>query len=337
MDTDVLDEFTTILNEVLAESAGELTWEALEGIGWPDLLSEDPVAAIQVLFAGQARYLIVTPALEALTLAALGVDATPAEAGVLFDASPPRDTTGSLLPAGRAGERIQVTGTVARGPLAGVPDRFVAVVTTERGDVTAFVEGLSDYLAAAPLAGLAPETGWRRVEGAEVTIVDAIDAGDSAQEGIAYARQLVHLAVAHELASIAETALGMASDHVRSREQFGRPLGAFQAVKHRLAQSAVESAAAATTLAVADASIGSNDDPSVLVARIQASVAATECLSHAQQVFGGMGYSWELPLHRYVRRAFLLETIDGPLASLERQLGRHLLDMHPVPRLAVFG
>jgi hypothetical protein len=332
MDADVIDEFRTILEEMLADSDGELTWETLSEIGWPDLLSEDPIAAIGVLIPGQARNLVVTPALEAIALSQWGIESGPDEVGVLFSALPAR-----AAGAARVGEVVTVSAVVARGPLAGIPSRFAAVADSADGEVVAIIEGISDAVEAAPPSSLAPETGWRRVE-ATGTIAEIVAAGAAAAETVSRGRRLVGFAIATELAAVADVALEMASDHAKSRVQFDRPLGAFQAVKHRLAQSAVETAATATSLRIAEESFGTEgDDLPVLVARIQAGVAATESLSHATQLFGGMGYSWELPLHRYVRRAFLLDTLDGPLSSLERTLGERVLERHPLPRLAVFG
>jgi hypothetical protein len=332
MDADVIDEFRTVLEEMLVDSDGELTWETLSEIGWPDLLAEDPTAAIRVLVPGQARHLVVTPALEAIALSQWGMESGPDEVGVLFCAVPAK-IDGPLA----AGAAVTVSGVVARGPLADVPSRFAVVVDSADGEAVAIVEGISDAVAAAPASRLAPETGWRHVR-ATGTIVEIPVSGETAPGVIARSRRLVGFTVATELATVADVALEMATDHTKSREQFGRPLGAFQAVKHRLAQSAVETAATATSLQIAEESFGGEgDDLPVLVARIQAGVAATESLSHATQLFGGMGYSWELPLHQYVRRAFLLDTLDGPLSSLERVLGERVLERHPLPRLPVFG
>jgi alkylation response protein AidB-like acyl-CoA dehydrogenase len=54
---------------------------------------------------------------------------------------------------------------------------------------------------------------------------------------------------------------------------------------------------------------------------------------HAQQVCGGIGFTWEHGLHRSVRRAYVLDSILGPSTALQEEVGRRLVDTHRVPRL----
>jgi alkylation response protein AidB-like acyl-CoA dehydrogenase len=101
-------------------------------------------------------------------------------------------------------------------------------------------------------------------------------------------------------------ALDATVGHVRQRHQFGRPIGSFQAVRHRLADLLVELEAARSASAYATACVVSaaGELP------VAASAAATVCsaaFQHAAaeyvQLHGGIGFTWEHPAHRYVRRA----------------------------------
>jgi alkylation response protein AidB-like acyl-CoA dehydrogenase len=112
--------------------------------------------------------------------------------------------------------------------------------------------------------------------------------------------------LAAEQTGIAQRALEMATDYAKTREQFGKPIGSFQAVKHKLAsvQLELEAAISAEMFALWTA----DHDPDNLdeVARIAAytcSEAAMLACSENIQVHGGIGATWEHPAHRYLRRA----------------------------------
>jgi acyl-CoA dehydrogenase len=102
--------------------------------------------------------------------------------------------------------------------------------------------------------------------------------------------------------------------YVGQRRQFGRPIGSFQAVKHRLAALLVEYEAARSAAAYAIACVAS-ESPELPVA---AAAAATVCtgayrlaVAEYVQLHGGTGFTWEHPAHRYVRRARADEVLFG--------------------------
>jgi alkylation response protein AidB-like acyl-CoA dehydrogenase len=102
--------------------------------------------------------------------------------------------------------------------------------------------------------------------------------------------------------------------YVRQRHQFDRPIGSFQAVKHRLADLLVELEAARSAAAYATACVVTAAED----LRIAASAAATVCSGAFQraaaeyvQLHGGIGFTWEHPAHRYVRRARASEVLFG--------------------------
>jgi len=112
-------------------------------------------------------------------------------------------------------------------------------------------------------------------------------------------------------AACVERATGYALD----REQFGRPIGSFQAVKHLLADLAVR---AEVARAAVDAAACTLDDPetgdaprAVSGARLLAGEAALANAKGALQVYGGMGFTWEVDVHLYLKRAWVLNTAFG--------------------------
>jgi hypothetical protein len=112
--------------------------------------------------------------------------------------------------------------------------------------------------------------------------------------------------LASEQLGLAEWCLDAAVDFTRTRYQFGRPIGSFQALKHRMADVWAEvTSARAVARAAADALATGDDDAPVLVAVAGAHCsevavhAAEECL----QLHGGIGMTWEHPVHLYLARA----------------------------------
>jgi len=108
--------------------------------------------------------------------------------------------------------------------------------------------------------------------------------------------------------------LDMVLEHVRTRHQFGVPIGSFQAVKHKAADMhvAVERARA---LAYFAALTIAADDPRRALAASMAKAAAGECQSlvfrHGYQLFGAMGYTWENDLQFALKRAKAGELMLG--------------------------
>ncbi len=123
--------------------------------------------------------------------------------------------------------------------------------------------------------------------------------------------------------------LDMASAYVRERNQFGRPVGSYQAVKHHLASVAVK-LEFARPVVYAAATCAAGTDPGSLAAASHAKLAATEAADLAArtaiQVHGAMGYSWELDLHFYMKRAWALAGAWGDRSFHARRLQRLLIE-----------
>lgn len=108
------------------------------------------------------------------------------------------------------------------------------------------------------------------------------------------------------LAGIAEAARDASTVHAKTREQFGRPIGVNQAIKHRCADMAVQSEAATAQVLYSAAAIEAEQTDAsfqAVVAHLIASRAAVENAHSTVQVHGGMGYTWEHDSHLFVKRA----------------------------------
>jgi alkylation response protein AidB-like acyl-CoA dehydrogenase len=126
--------------------------------------------------------------------------------------------------------------------------------------------------------------------------------------------------------------IALACDHVTHRQQFGRPIGSFQAVKHRLADATVAVVAAESAL---DEAWATDDDFSAMLAKALAGRAVRSAAKESQQVLGAMGFTWDHPLHRYIRRSMVLDAILGSAPALAVTVGDELLARREAPRVGV--
>ncbi len=113
---------------------------------------------------------------------------------------------------------------------------------------------------------------------------------------------------------VAERMLTISVEYAKERHQFGKPIGSYQAIKHHLASVAVklEFARAAVYAAVAHVQdLGARSLAAVSQAKLAATDAADLAARTAIQVHGAMGYSWEVDLHFYMKRAWALSGCLG--------------------------
>ncbi len=136
-------------------------------------------------------------------------------------------------------------------------------------------------------------------------------------------------ALALEACGVGARALELAVGQAREREQFGRPIGAYQAVSHPLATTAVE-LELGRSLAWWAAWCVDVDDPqarlAVAAAKSHCAEAAVAACERAIQVHGGVGFTWEHVLHRLYRRALWIQAWEAPGPRLRAEVAAHLLD-----------
>ncbi|MFF0594200.1 acyl-CoA dehydrogenase family protein [Streptomyces antibioticus] len=130
------------------------------------------------------------------------------------------------------------------------------------------------------------------------------------------------LLTAAEQLGTATRACELAVEHARTREQFGRPIGAFQAVQHLCADllARVETARAALYAAAVTA-----DPADIAAARLLADEAAVRGARDCLQVHGGMGFTWEADVHLLLKRAWVRARRAGGGSDAEELLARELL------------
>jgi alkylation response protein AidB-like acyl-CoA dehydrogenase len=138
-----------------------------------------------------------------------------------------------------------------------------------------------------------------------------------------YDRALVALAC--EQVGGAAAVLAATVDYLKVRQQFGRPIGSFQAIKHRCADMLVELESARSAAAYASAAItaGAEDaSAAASIAKTYCSTAYYHIAAESIQMHGGIGFTWEHPAHLYFKRAKSAEVLFGsPSQHRERIAG----------------
>ena len=121
-------------------------------------------------------------------------------------------------------------------------------------------------------------------------------------------------ALACEAVGVAQRALELGVEYANGRRQFGRPIGVYQAVSHKLADTYVETELARSLAYWAAWSVAQHDEQAPLAAaaaKAYAAEAAVAACERAIQVHGGIGFTWEHELHRYYKRAQWIESFWG--------------------------
>ena len=206
-----------------------------------------------------------------------------------------------------SGDAVACVAWDPAAPVPYAPSADVAVVLAADG---VYAMELAERPPRQPAMDLTRELGWlefdparaRRIGGAEAR-TRLLDRGATF--------------TAADLLGSASRALDLAVEHAKDRVQFGRPIGSFQAVKHRCADMLVDVEGMRSTVYWAAWCIGAGDAE----AHVAASTAKTWCsdaskrvMSSALQVHGGIGFTWEHDLHFFMKRAQLDQLTFGDAA-----------------------
>ena len=296
-------------------------WDAMVEQGWPAVaLSEADgglglgEVEIAVLLEELGRH--AAPAPFASTVLALGalVDAAAVElAGRLLEGG-----VGCVAWSRRAdavvaeSDGASTTLTGRADPVPYAPSATIAVVVgveRDAGEPALFAVDLDEHgrPPREPAMDLTREVGWLVLDG-----TPALRLGG--QEAVMALVDRGSTFASAEMLGGAGRALELAVDYAKDRVQFGRPIGSFQAVKHRCADMLVDVEGMRSTAYWAAWCIGAGDpDASVAAstAKIWCSDASKRVMASALQVHGGIGFTWEHDLHLFLKRAQLDQLTFG--------------------------
>jgi len=241
----------------------------------------------------------------------------------------------ALLEAGASWDPAAVAMTATDGKLSGekmfVPDAGVAdvmvVVARDRGELAlCAVDGKSTKKSAMPAMDLT-----RRLYKVafDKTPGELLCRGNSAHKALDHALDTAIIALCAEMTGGMQRTMEIAVEYAKTRKQFGKPIGQYQAVQHQCADMLLwtESSRSATYYAAYALTEGIKDArAAVSVAKTYASDACREVGNRGVQVQGGMGFTWENDTHLYYRRAKASEIEFGDATFHRERIAKLVVD-----------
>jgi alkylation response protein AidB-like acyl-CoA dehydrogenase len=230
----------------------------------------------------------------------------------------------SGLTATRHGDGLVIRGEVRAVPAAAQASVLVLPVSIESGEEWVVID--AERLEIEPVRSVDP---LRPIAHVRANAVEVGDDSVLASLSRPLARALITTALSAEAIGVARWATDTAAAYAKIREQFGRPIGQFQAIKHKCAgmiaeteraTAAVWDAARAIDEHLDDADSGSAFEFAAAVAATLAPVAAQHCAQDCIQVHGGIGFTWEHDTNVYYRRAIVLAASFGRAADHPQQV-----------------
>ena len=245
------------------------------------------------------------------------------------------DAEGITLTATRSGGGWKLDGTKLFVPGAGVAD-FLVVPARTRGDGE---EGITLFLVRAETAGVSTRPlktldmthKWYEVKfnGAEVGDADVMGDVDNGWGPLKRALEWGTAALCAEMVGGAQTVLETSVEYAKTRQQFGKPIGIYQAVSHKLSNMLLEvESAKSVTYYAAWAVEADAPDRSLAcsIAKAYTSDAYRHATADGIQVHGGIGFTWEHDMHLFFKRAKASEvTLGDP--TFHRELVAQALDL----------
>jgi alkylation response protein AidB-like acyl-CoA dehydrogenase len=267
-------------------------WKKLCGLGWPGIFIEEQ-------YGGQGLGVVeLIILMEELGYALAPVPfLSNAAAGLIVQSAGSEEQKQRWLPGIASGE-LRASAGLVRG------DEAKLVLDGDGADVIVLCGGDWHHVVERSAADVEPVTTMDSTR--RYARVRANGAGDALEGDHGPGMSAALLAVSAELTGVAQRAMEMAVEYARDRKQFGRPIGAYQAVSHRCAQMLLETEGARSATYwgawTADA------EPATLalaasMAKAYASDAGWRVCSSSLQVHGGIGFTWEHDLHFFLKRA----------------------------------
>jgi len=307
-------------------------WKTVVDLGWTELASPDsddygPVELALVLEECGAAIapipLLSSVGLAAGALRGTGLDAVLTDIAGGVVATLAVHGAGSRLP----GAPMTLSQGRLRGRAAAVlnlsrAELIVTLARSDDGDILAAVASCGSGVTVLPTAGSIDPA--QPVSDVEVDVEPLA----TARVDLESALTAPLLATAADLVGVAGAALTRSVEHAKSRHQFGKPIGAFQGVKHALADNYVGLERARSLTYAAAARLADPATPpadawtAAALAKAAAGDAATNCARTAVQVHGALGQTWEHDAHLYVRHAWQGAAMLGDSRALYHEVGR---------------
>ena len=228
----------------------------------------------------------------------------------------------------RHGDGWRLDGTVHHVLDGALADLVLVVADTDEGPSVFAAEGPLPGLVRSPMTTLDGTRSQARLDFHDVPATAAGVLGAAAPTVEAVLTPAAVLLAAEQVGG-AQYCLDTAVAYARTRTQFGRAIGSYQAIKHKCVDMylEIESARAAVYYAASCLTVNSADaEPAASIAKTLASAAFDRASADSIQIHGGIGFTWEHPAHLYFRRAISTRALFGDPRRHHEVVAASLLD-----------
>jgi 3-oxochol-4-en-24-oyl-CoA dehydrogenase len=318
------------------EELDRKAWRAMQEVGWLSALVPEQhgglglgVVELYVLLEQIGRHVVMAPLLESAAVSRVLGQAGSRVAGDALQSMlsgerlivPALEADGwnfrrksSALDARQNGNRLQVSGVIAGVPFAPSANNFLAAVQNSSELLLCLVpssaEGCHVVSKRTVDGASASELHFKDTPVDETQIVAR---GATAQEAVASLADLLALGASIQLLGLAESALALTLEHIKTRKQFGHPLGSFQTLQHRVVDNFVDlelDRALLYRICVAWDQ-GTASPPMIAAAKARMSRSAADMMRTGLQLHGAIGYTDEHDIGILFKRALVLGAIYG--------------------------
>ena len=223
---------------------------------------------------------------------------------------------------------------------AQVADLIITVARAGSNLILAFVDANSTGVSIKPMPGMDVTRSLSAVEFNDVLVNedDVISDGAKAGAALAHALNVATLALSAEMVGGMEWLMEASVEYAKTRKQFGKPIGQFQAVQHHCANMLLMTESARSAVYYAAWMMGNNPDAAPLavsMAKAYASDGYREVGNLAVQVHGGIGFTWDENVHFYYKRAKASELMFGDATYHRERIATLTIDRAGEPARAV--
>jgi len=336
-----------------AKGYGEALWSEMAKLGWLGLLFPEEhggaglgLVELGIVLEEMGRAAYPGPFFATVVLGGLGIDLGGSAAqkdkwlpaisagrarttAALLEESLDWDPASTATVAVKDGQGWTLSGVKRFVPWAHVADVALVPARSPEGLSMFLVDPKATGVTLTPMVGIDLANRWSEMRLDKVAVGPDTVLGAPGSAGPLLDSLLRRAAVmsSAEMLGAARRCLDMSVGYVKVREQFGQPVGSFQAIRHRCAEMLLEAenahaavyyAAWALSAGAEDAAIASS------ICKAYVSDAARKVCGDAIQVHGGIGFTWEYDLHLYMKRAKALEPLYGDAEFHRELIVRHV-------------
>ena len=344
----------------------EALWQKLVEQGWTGLIFDEAdggmglgYVEMAVAFEEMGRALVPGAFLSTVPLAGSLIAAAGNEAQrgqylkaicdgkakatvALLEAGGDWDLDAVQLQAVESGSGLTLNGTKLFVGDAGAVDYLITAARLGSDVALAVVESRAPGLTVKPMPSMDATRHLYEVtyDAVEVAAADVLARGEAARQALRQALDVATVALAAEMVGGMQWVLDATVEYAKTRKQFGKAIGQFQAIQHHCADMLLltESARSAVYYAAWQMGNGAEEAPvAVSVAKAYVSDACREVGNLGIQVHGGIGFTWDEPLHFYYKRAKASELMFGDATFHRERLARLVIDAAAEPAKAARG